>query len=216
MDVKLLFTVNILILAVVSSILIFKHIRNPKNLTIKFLTYTILLHSFGFVLFILRNQIPDFLSIIVANMLFAIGTLFLYMAVRTLVDKKLIWQNKYVIPLLMFFLGYMIFTYIAYDTKTRILIYYTYCAIFVFPSGWLLWTTQTPGFKFFDKVSAILFFIISFIFIGIVMQATTIRIETYYFGNKNIFMIVSIIIMDIISLWTLLALKYRITKERKR
>lgn len=210
MDIKILFTTNAIILLITLTILISHYKKNTQNKSIKFLTYFIALHFIGFMFFVLRNQIPDFFSIIVANMLFAVGTLFFYMSIRAIIKIEPIWYNRNYIPLLVFLIGFVIFTYISYDTKTRILIYYLFCAIFVFASGWLLWTKNALEFKFFDKTTAIMFFIISFVLIGIFLQATILKIETYYFSNKNIFMILSIVIIDLLSLWTLLALKYRI------
>lgn len=210
MDVRLLFIINTLTLLITLIVLITNHIKDTQNKSIKFLTYFIALHFIGFILFVLRNQIPDFFSIIVANMLFAIGVVYLYMAIRSILKKEYIWHNRYFIPILIYFIGFVMFTYISYDTQTRILIYYTFCTMFVFPSGWLLWSAQSEKFKVFDKASAIVFFIIALIFTAIIFQATIIRIETYYFSNKNIFMILSLIIVDIMSLWALLALRYRI------
>lgn len=210
MDIKVLFTVNLLILFIVSSILTINSRKKTQNNSIKFLAYFILLHFIGFIFFVLRNQIPDFFSIIIANMLFSVGMLFLYMAIKTMVNIEPIWQNRYYIPLFIYFIGFIMFTYINYDIKIRILIYYSFCAIYMLTSGWLLWKNNSPEFKFFDKITAILFFIISFILIGIILQATMIKIETYYFRNTNIFMIISISILDLLSLWTLIALKYRV------
>ncbi|MGB3751380.1 MAG: hypothetical protein WA945_07400, partial [Arcobacteraceae bacterium] len=179
---------------------------------IKYLTYFVVLHFIGFIFFVLRNQIPDFFSIIIANMLFAVGTLFFYLTIKTIVNEKTIWHNRYYIPVFMFFIGFIIFTYFIYDTKTRIIIYYFYCAGSIFPSAWLLWKNDSKNFKLFDKTTAILLFIISFIFISIIIQSIFIKLQDYYFSNNNIFMIVSIVIADLLSLWTLLALKYRVEK----
>jgi len=213
MDIKILFSVNLLILFVVSATLLMKYKNNRQNTSIQYLTYFIGLHFIGFILFVLRNEIPDFISIIVANMFFAGGTLFFYLAIKTLVNEKTIWRNQYYIPIIVFFIGFITFTYVIYDTKTRIMIYYFYCTVYVLPSAWLLWKHEASRFKLFDKATAVLLFIISFIFIAIIIQSIFIELQDYYFSNNNIFMIVSIVIIDIFGLWTLLALKYRVKKK---
>lgn len=213
MDIKILFSVNLLILFVVSATLLMKYKNNRQNTSIQYLTYFIGLHFIGFILFVLRNEIPDFISIIVANMFFAGGTLFFYLAIKTLVNEKTIWRNQYYIPIIVFFIGFITFTYVIYDTKTRIMIYYFYCTVYVLPSAWLLWKHEASRFKLFDKATAVLLFIISFIFIAIIIQSIFIKLQDYYFSNNNIFMIVSIVIIDIFGLWTLLALTYRVKKK---
>ena len=72
------------------------YIKN--NLAIKYLTFFTFLYTIGFILLILRNQIPDFVSIVLANTLFAIGTLFLYFALKSLLDLNIKWRERYLIP----------------------------------------------------------------------------------------------------------------------
>lgn len=210
LEVKTLFIANTLFLSIVSAIMIFSYIKNQKNSAIKYLALFIVMHCIGFVGFILRNQIPDFISIVIANTLFAAGTLSLYLAVKAITGIKPIWHNRYLIPLLTFFIGFIIFTYVEYDTRARIFIYYFFCFIYTSSIAWLFWFKASEEFKIFDRVSSLFFTILFLIFLGIVFQTSFIRLQAYYFSNQNIFMILSIFIMFVLNLWTLLAIKYRV------
>ena len=210
MDIKILYIGNMLVLFATSTILYIKYRKQPQNSALKFLTIFMGFHFFGFVLFILRNQIPDFLSIVIANTLFAAGVISLYITVRAFTKIEPAWHNRYFIPLITYFIGFVIFTYVNYDTKTRILIYYLFCTIFMIPSAWFLWKNNVAKYKVFDKATAILFFIISLILIWIIVQVSFIQLQTYYFSNSNIFMMLSFFIMNILNFWSLLALRYRI------
>lgn len=210
MDAKMLYIMSTITLLFVSIVLLVNYKKNPKNYAIKFLTYFILSHFIGFVLFTLRNQIPDFFSIIIANTLFAIGTMSLYFTIKAILKIEPLLHTRYLIPLVTYFAGFIIFTYISYDTKARILIYYLYCIIYLIPSAWLLWTNKSPSNILFDKITSILFFSIASLLIWIIMQVSFIPLHTYYFSNSNLFIILSIFIINILGLWSLLALRYRI------
>ncbi len=210
MDVKILYVVSTIILSFVSIVLVMNYRKKPQNNAIKFLTYFIVLHFIGFVLFILRNQIPDFISIVIANTLFAIGTISLYLTIKSLLNIEPILQKRYLIPLVTYFIGFIVFTYISYDTKTRILIYYLFCAIYLLSTGWLLWRNKSFEYNLFDKITSVMFFAISSILIWIILQVSFMTLHSYYFSNSNIFMILSIFIINILSFWSLFALRYRI------
>jgi len=210
MDVKTLFSAITAILLLVSLIMIFSYKQNPENSAIKYLALFIVLHFIGFVGFILRNQIPDFLSIVVANTLFGAGTLSLYLATKAITNKTPIWYNRYLIPLLTYFIGFIIFTYVEYDTSIRIFIYYLFCFIYTSAIAWLFWFNDSVRFRVFDRVSAIFFAALSIIFLGVVFQTSFTKLQAYYFSNTNTFMILSIFIMILLNLWTVIATKYRI------
>jgi hypothetical protein len=210
MDMKIIFAINTLVLLIISIISTVEYKKNTKNDSIKFLQLFIVLHFVGFVFFILRNQIPDFISIIIANTLFAIGTLSLYLATKSIMNIQPIWHNRYVVPIIIFFIGFIIFTYAEYDTRTRILIYYIMCFMYTISIAWLFWHTNSIKFKIFDKISAVLFTAVFLIFLGIILQTTFIKLQTYYFSNANTFMILSILIMDLLAFWTLFTIKYRV------
>ena len=210
MNIKIIFTINTLVLFFMSIYMIYTYRKKPYNQTIKFLTYFIVLHSIGFVLFILRNQIPDFLSIIFANTLFAIGTLFLYFAIKSLLQLNIEWHGRYLIPLITYFIGFIIFTYISYNTTTRIVIYYSYCVLFLSPSAWFFWFNSSSKFKIFDRFTALFFFTIVMLFSWIIIKASFMNLHTYYFSNSNIFMMLSNIVMMLLVIWTILCVKIRI------
>ncbi|MCK9490834.1 MAG: hypothetical protein M0Q24_01990 [Sulfurimonas sp.] len=210
LDVKTLFIASTVILLLVSIITLFKYKQNPKNSAIKYLTLFILLHFIGFVGFILRNQIPDFLSIVIANTLFGAGTLSLYLATKAITNKEPIWHNRYLIPIITFFIGFIIFTYIEYNTSARIFIYYLFCFIYTSAIAWLFWFNDSMKFKIFDRVSSVFFTILSIIFLGVIFQTSFIKLQAYYFSNSNTFMILSIFIMIALNLWTILTIKHRV------
>ncbi len=210
LDVKTLFVVSTVILAIVSTIMVFSYLKNKQNSALKYLTLFIAIHFIGFIGFILRNQIPDFISIIVANTLFAVGTLCLYLAIKAITGINPIWHNRYFIPVLMFFIGFIIFTYIEYDIRARIFIYYFFCFIYTASIAWILWSNISERFRIFDRASALFFTILAIVFLGVVFQASFLRIQAYYFSNSNTFMILSIFIINLLSFWTLGAIKYRV------
>lgn len=210
MNIKIIFTINTLMLLLISVYMIHTYRKKSHNQTIKFLTYFIVLHSIGFLLFILRNQIPDFLSIIFANTLFAIGTLFLYFTIKSLLHLDIQWHGRYLIPLITYFIGFVIFTYISYNTTTRIVIYYSYCVLFLSPSAWFLWFKSSSEFKTFDRFSAILFLSIIMLFLWVIIKASFLNLHTYYFSNSNIFMMLSNMVMMLLIIWTILCVKIRI------
>lgn len=210
LDVKTLFIVGTLVLLLVSIIMIHSYKQNPKNKARKYLTLFILLHFIGFIGFILRNQIPDFVSIIVANTLFASGTLSLYIATKIITNKTPAWHNRYLIPLVIFAIGFIVFTYVEYDTSTRTLLYYLFCFIYTSAIAWLFWFNDSAAFRVFDRLSALFFATLSIIFLAVVFQTSFTQLQAYYFSNTNTFMILSIFIMIILNLWAVAVAKYRI------
>lgn len=210
MDLKILFATNILILFVTLSILIFNYTKDKQNKSLQISILYIFFHLIGFIFFVLRNQVSDFLSIILANFFFALGALFLFLSVKSMLKNNPIWYKRYLIPLFVFLVGFLIFTYVDYDTKSRVIIYYSFCSIFVLAAAYLFWTHSSPKFELFNKLSAILFLIIALVLIVMILQTSLLHIDTYYFSNKNIYMVISIGIIDTLCLWTLLALKYKI------
>ena len=210
MDIKTLYMISTIILSFASIILILNYRKNPQNDGVKYLTYFIILHLIGFILFLLRNQIPDFISIVLANTLFAVGTISLFLAIKALVKIEPILHKRYLLPVFTYFIGFVLFTYVTYDTKTRMLIYYIFCTMYLLPSSWLLWINKSSKYKLFDKLTSILFFTISFILIWMITQVSFITLHSYIFTNSNIFMMIGVLIIYMFSLWSLLALKYRI------
>jgi hypothetical protein len=164
----------------------------------------------GFVLLILRNQIPDFFSIVIANTFFAIGSLNLYVATRAIVNLDSKWHYRYYIPIVFIFVSFILFTYIDFNTPFRMVIYFTFATIYSFLSFYLFWFYASSEYRVFDKISAILFFIgilnASFMVLRVLFQDVT----SYYFGNSDIFMYLPSINMLILSLWIAFLVRYRI------
>lgn len=210
MDVKIIFTINTIILAIISIVMIINYLKYPKNSSIKYLSLFIILHFIGFIGFIFRNQIPDFLSIVIANTLFAAGTLSLYLSTRAITKQKPIWNNRYFIPLFTYFIGFIIFTYVEYDTSIRVFIYYLFCFIYTLSIAWLFWFSSSVKYKIFDRASALFFAALAIIFLGVVFQATFIKIQAYYFSNANTFMLLSILAINILCVWSIVVLRYRV------
>lgn len=209
---KFLFSATTILLTAVSLFMIYNYIKNKQNGAIKYLTLFILLHLIGFVGFILRNQIPDFLSIIVANGLFAVGTLYLYLAVKVMVKNTPIWQTRYLVPLFTYLIGFLVFTYIEYETSIRILIYYFFSIIYTSAIAWLFWFSESVKYRVYDRVSSLFFGFLSVLFLAVLFQTSAIKLQAYYFSNTNLLMNLSIIVMIAINIWTIISIKYRVEK----
>lgn len=181
-----------------------------ENRVIKFITYFVVLYCLGFILFILRNQIPDFLSIVIANTFFALGSLCLYVTTRAIVGLDSKWQIRYWIPVLIIFVGFYIFTFIDFNSNMRALMYSVFALFYSLLDMWLFGFYTSSKFYTFDKISSIVFLVGAIIFLLRAIESRIIHIEAYYFNNVDLFLYLPNIYMLILNIWVILLVTYRI------
>lgn len=210
LDMKMLFIINTVILLVLSIYMLFLYKKNSQNRAIKFITYFVVLYCLGFILFILRNQIPDFLSIVIANTFFALGSLCLYVTTRAIVGLDSKWQIRYWIPVLIIFVGFYIFTFIDFNSNMRALMYSVFALFYSLLDMWLFGFYTSSKFYTFDKISSIVFLVGAIIFLLRAIESRIIHIEAYYFNNVDLFLYLPNIYMLILNIWVILLVTYRI------
>lgn len=183
--------------------------KNTNKRTIKLFFNFILFYAIGYILFILRNQIPDFISIVVANTLFAAGSLNLYMASKDIVNLDSRWKSRYIIPILIIFSSHIIFTYIHFSTNIRIIIFNIFIAIYTLLGALIFKKYPSEKYHFFDKITSMLFFSGSIIFIFIVLRTIEIRFNSYYLNNFDFMIFLPNIYMFVVNIWIVAAVSYR-------
>jgi hypothetical protein len=208
--IKVLFITNTIVLFSLTIYLLYKWKHDKHYRALKLLAIFIASYFIGHFLLILRNQIPDFFSIVVANTFFAIGSLNLYVATKAILNLDSKWYNRYYVPIVIIFLSFILFTYIDFNTSARIMIYYSFVTIYSFFSFYLFWFYRCEKFVLLDKITAIFFFIgvvnSSFMVLRVFMK----NITSYYFGNLDLFIYSAAISMLFFCLWIILLVKYRI------
>lgn len=206
----MLFSINIVLLFVLASYLLLKYQNNSHNRVLKLVSYFVISYFVGFVLLVLRNQIPDFFSIVVANTFFAMGSLNLYVATKTMLDLDSKWHYRYTIPILVIFLSFILFTYINFDTSMRMIIYFSFVAIYSWLSFYLFWRYSSEKLKVFDKLSAVVFLIVCFNALFIIVRVFLKNVPSYYFGSIDMLIYLPSINMLLLNLWVVFLIKYRI------
>lgn len=210
LDIKTIFIANTALLLILSIYMALIYKKNIHNRTIKFITYFVVFYFIGLLLFILRNKVPDFLSIVIANTLFIAGSHSLYLATRDIVGLESKWHNRYWIPIVVVFIGFNIFIYVDFNSNIRMLIYAFYAIIYSFLSMSLFWVYTSAKFKIFDKISVIVFLISFLIETSVFLRFLFIKVSTYYFGNTDIFIYLPNLALFILNLWVIALVKYRI------
>lgn len=212
LDLKIVFIINTFVLFFLSIYMFIKYKQNPYNRTIKFLTYFANCYFIGFLLVISRNKISDFISIVIANTLFISGTISLYIAIRALLNLDSQVHIRYIIPILIIFVGFFIFTYIDYNIEARLILFSSSCIFFASIYSWLFWFYSSEKFTLFDRVSCFLFIIEVMLFTTRILNSFSINIQAYLFRNESIFSYLPNLFMLTLNIWIVILVKYRIPK----
>jgi len=117
-------SVNNILVSLSLGICLIQYSKNyPQFKGIKTIGYAFIVSGSGFLLIVLRNYIPDFLSIIISNVSFVLnmGLIHLGLAVFYGFNVKSIKQLHFVL-LISIFISALVFTYIENDTNIRIVI----------------------------------------------------------------------------------------------
>jgi len=210
LSIKAIFILNIIILFILSFYILFLLKKTPQKRVLKLLLTFTLSYAIGYIIFILRNQIPDLISIIIANTLFITGSIGLYMMTKEILNLDSKWKIRYIIPIFVIFISFSIFTYIDFNTNMRMIIFNLFIAIYTMRGAFLLKKHALDSYKLFDKVSSILFLLGSIIFILITLLIIEVPINSYYLSNRNIFIYLPNIYMLVLNIWIASVLYYRI------
>lgn len=141
------------------------YLKYPKSRIVKLLALYFAFFFFGLIVTSLRNKIPNFISLQLGVVSFAIGYMFLYMAIKHMLGLESNWQRRYYIPITILFMGIFLFTYMYYDLHMRIVIFSLYIAVYTFVTAWLLYESSVKYYKRFHQFIALFYLIISFVFI---------------------------------------------------
>lgn len=205
-----LFILNAITFILLTCYIFFQYKNRLNILEFRYLFYFSLFGGISLSLLILRNIIPDFFSIVIANTFAAAGTIYIYLAARAIVGIEHKWHHRYWIPISILFAGMLIFTHITFSTETRFLIYFSFMALYNGLIAWLFYTYKSSKFKLFDLSSSIVFTIGTFIFFSVMLYSSFKETAQYLFNNVNFIIIFAPLYMLILSIWVVIALKYRI------
>lgn len=149
------------------------YLKYPKSRAVKLLSFYFLFFFLGLIATSLRNKIPDFISLQLGVVAFAVGYMFLYMAIKNMFGLESKWHKRYYIPIVLMFVGIFLFTYIYYDLHIRIVIFSIYIAIYTFATAWLLYEESVKHYKRFHQFIALIYLIVSFVFMLRAVNAAT-------------------------------------------
>jgi hypothetical protein len=180
---------------------------------VRYFFYFTLSYASWFILLILRHIIPDFFSIVFANTFAAIGTIFLYLTVRTMVGLEHEWHHRYLIPILLIFIASIIYTYFIFSIKMRFFAYSSFFAFYYGLIAWIFYTFKPLVFELFEKFSFFVFFIGFLIFFGIALYSLFLHITPYLFGNSIVLTSLFGAYMLFLSIWSALALKSKLKTD---
>ena len=143
---------NFITLLVLSVYFFYLYKKNTVNVTLQYILYFCTLYTVALFLFILRNHISDFISMVMANTFFAIANISLYIAIRSLFYENTKWYNRYWLPVLVVFIGFCIFIYLHYDSNIRVLIYVFFALFYSLLNMKLFLFSSSLKFKVFDTL----------------------------------------------------------------
>ena len=151
------------------------------------------LQAVGITLSVIRGSIPDFISIVIANLFMIIGTMFFLFGLARFTEVHMKKKYNY-ICLIIFFITYYYFGIISPSVPLRIV---TFSSCFILISTQVLWLTfvkSSNSLKNITKSTGIIFvlFIIVDMF-RIILAFTVPNDKSYFLGSLNdtIFVILS-------------------------
>ena len=128
------------------------------------------LNFVGLLLLSLRGIISDFLSILVANVLLAAGTLFLFIGLSDFLQRKYNQIHNFIL------LGIYValqawFTYVHPDLQARTILFSSLIVIYVSQMVWMLSSIKDPFIHFFVKELRIISYLFLFLGVGRIIYA---------------------------------------------
>lgn len=208
-DIKTLIIITFFSLLLLCITSLFYYYKLPNRKYTKYFSLFSLLFVLGQVITSFRNVIPDIFPIILGNTLLATGFMFLYIGIRDLLNLEARWHNRYLIPLSIYLLGLILFTFVYYNVPMRITIFSVFFAIYNFVFCLIFWKNRNNEFKILNSLSSIFFFIGVIIFVMRVFKASSIRLAGDYFNTTDIMVILVYLYLLMMSIWlTIILIKY--------
>jgi len=170
--------------------------KHPQAQGIRFFTLFAFSFLVGKSLHAMRNLIPDFFSIVFANTLIALGTLWLYVALRALFGLDARWHKRYFVPVILVFTGFVIFTYLFYDTNMRILILSLFFAFYLGLFAWMSWRYGAKPFARLHRFTSLFFALGAVLFIARSFAANTLYLPANYLSTKELYILLPYYYLD--------------------
>ena len=204
LDMKILIigaSFTLMILAITS---LFFMLKYPKTRYIRFFLIFSILFFIGLLLASLRNTISDFLSIIMGNMLLIVAYIILYIGIIDLLNLDAKWRNRYFIPIIVTLFGFILFTYVYYDVRMRIIIFSIFCLLYCSSISWVFLKNARKKFLIIDYISSFLFFIGIFIFTFRIFWVSSIDIPGNYLAATNPMITLAYLYLILMVIWLLI------------
>lgn len=213
MDLRLLFMSNTIGFILLSIYIVTIFYKNRGNKKVLYITNFVLLYCVGFIFFVLRNEIPDFLSIVVANTLFAFGSMNLYIAIKLILDLETRWSLRHMVPVFIIFFGHFIFTYVDSNTQMKVAIYSLFVIVVATLQSRCFLLHQSLEFRLFDRLSSLFFALYVVVFLLVILYVFSNNIYTFFFSNAGFVMILPSVMTFILIIWIVTVVRYRLRDE---
>jgi len=204
LDIKQLIIGSSFILIILAITSLFFMLKYPKVRYIRFFLSFSILFFVGLLLLSARNTIPDFLSIIMGNMLLIVAYIILYIGIVDLLNLDAKWKNRYFIPIIVTLFGFILFTYVYYDVKMRITIFSIFCLFYCSSISWMFFKNARIKFLIIDYISSFLFFIGIFIFTFRIFWVSLIDIPENYLAATDSMIVLAYSYLILIVMWLLI------------
>ena len=221
LDMEILIISSTFVLAILMISSLFFWYKFPEEKYTKYFSLFSLFFFIGEILTSSRNIIPDVLSIIIGNLFLISGYIFLYIGIKALLNLEAAWHNRYIIPILVTLLGFLIFTYIYYNVAMRIIIFSVFCVLYGSVIGWIFWKNVRKNFKIIDYSSSLFFFIGVVIFILRTFWASRIEVPANYLSTTDLMITLAYVYLIFMIIWitiiqTINIIKIPLAKEDKK
>lgn len=209
-DIKTLVIINALLLFPIGLYAAFLYKKSPLNQPLRFAFYFFISLFIAFVFIALRNKIPDFISIVLANTLIAMSWIYLYLSVSSAVEPSSKWLKRYFIPVGVIFIGFIFFTHLHNDVNIRLIITYSFVLVMFSLCARVFWLHWQEKFYYFDRASALFFLIIPLLSSILIFKLTFKNLPLNMLSiNETVFASTLIFVMFLL-MWFLIFMNYRV------
>jgi PAS domain S-box-containing protein len=174
------------------------------------------LQMLGITLLLLRNAVPDFVSIIVAQTMIIAGALSIYMGLERFVHRQSTQIHNY-IALISFVLIMSYFTFVLPDIDIRTLTVNIALAILTLQCAWLMIMRVDPSLRSITRGVGLVFLIYAFVALvrSVDLLFKPFPADTTLFGLPE-FQVISILIFQMLNIALTFALILMVTRRLAR
>lgn len=208
-DSKILFSITVSVLLVALIDILYRYYKGQRELVVRYAILVVASYLLGLSLILLRNMIPDFFSIVVANTFFIIGAICVYITSRAVLGLESKWHMRYWIPVAIIFIGFSIYTYLDFNMNARLILHFSFCVLYYALASWLFWIYARSESHRFDRLSAVMFFIFFLFSLFIVFKGTTSKLELNLLSNNDGLLLLPSIDISMLGIWSMLLVRYR-------